>query len=298
MLTAKHSPIYIVSKGRADSRLTSKALEVMGVPYYIVIEEQEYDQYAAVINPAKILILDKQYQADYDPCDDLGDTKSKGPGAARNFVWNHAIGLGAAWHWVMDDNIRTFKRFNNNIKTPVKTGAIFRAAEDFCNRYKNIAIAGLDYFMFIPARQKHPPFILNTRIYSCLFIRNDIPYRWRGRYNEDTDLSIRVLKDGWCTVQFCAFLQEKMRTQTLKGGNTEAFYTKEGTLPKSAMIVNLHPDVCKLLWRFGRVHHYCNYKLFKDNKLIRKDGVTVPSEVNNYGMELVGKVKPVISRKG
>ena len=29
-------PLYIVSKGRADSRLTSKALEKMLVPYYIV----------------------------------------------------------------------------------------------------------------------------------------------------------------------------------------------------------------------------------------------------------------------
>jgi len=27
-------------------------------------------------------------------------------------------------------------------------------------------------------------------------IRNDIPYRWRAKYNEDTDLSLRVLKDG------------------------------------------------------------------------------------------------------
>ena len=35
-------PLYIVSKGRADSRLTSKALEEMKGPYFIVIEEQEY----------------------------------------------------------------------------------------------------------------------------------------------------------------------------------------------------------------------------------------------------------------
>ena len=35
-------PIYIVSKGRADTRLTAKALEAMEVPYYIVVENQEY----------------------------------------------------------------------------------------------------------------------------------------------------------------------------------------------------------------------------------------------------------------
>ena len=47
-------PIYIVSKGRWESRLTSKALERMNVPYFIIIEEQEYDQYASFIDPQKI----------------------------------------------------------------------------------------------------------------------------------------------------------------------------------------------------------------------------------------------------
>ena len=37
-------PLYIVSKGRADTRLTSKALEYMKVPYSIVIEKQEYKE--------------------------------------------------------------------------------------------------------------------------------------------------------------------------------------------------------------------------------------------------------------
>jgi len=50
-------PIYIPSKGRLESRLTIRALEHIKVPYYLVIEPQEYDNYAAIINPKKILIL-------------------------------------------------------------------------------------------------------------------------------------------------------------------------------------------------------------------------------------------------
>jgi hypothetical protein len=46
-------PIYIISKGRWESRLTSKALEKMQVPYHIVVEPQEYDNYASVIDPKK-----------------------------------------------------------------------------------------------------------------------------------------------------------------------------------------------------------------------------------------------------
>ena len=279
-------PLYIVSKKRADSRLTSKALEKMKVPYSVVIEESDYKDYSAVIDPKKLLILPERYFDEYDVFDNLGRTKSTGPGAARNFVWDHSISLGYKWHWVMDDNIQGFFRLNNNLKVPVGCGSIFRAMEDFCSRYTNISMAGPNYFMFAPRKTKQPPFIKNTRIYSCNLIRNDVPYRWRGRYNEDTDLSLRMLKDNWCTVQFNAFLQYKITTQVLRGGNSDAFYDKEGTLPKSQMLADMHPDVSEVVWKFGRWHHYVNYKPFKKTKLIRREDVDFPEVVNNYGMKL------------
>jgi hypothetical protein len=131
-----------------------------------------------------------------------------------------------------------------------------------------------------------PPFILNTRIYSCNLIRNDAPFRWRGRYNEDTDLSLRMLKAGWCTVQFNAFLQWKKWTQQLKGGNTAEFYAREGTLAKSQMQVAMHPDVSRLVWKFGRWHHHVDYRRFRKNTLRRRPDAVIPSGVNNYGLTL------------
>ena len=280
-------PIYIVSKGRWESRLTSKALEFMKVDYKIIVEEFEFDNYSKVIDQQKILILPKKYQDEYDTCDDLGNTKSKGPGAARNFAWDHSIHCGYKWHWVMDDNIDAFHRLNRNVKAEVTSGTIFRCMEDFVQRYENIAIAGPNYYSFCKSTDAVPAFITNTRIYSCLLIRNDIPYRWRGRYNEDTDLSLRALKDKWCTLQFNAFLCGKVTTQRMSGGNTEVFYKNEGTLPKSKMLVDMHPDVSKLVWRFNRWHHHVNYKVFASNELKRKDGLFLKDVVNNYGMKLL-----------
>ena len=285
-------PIYIVSKGRHKSRLTAKALERMNVDYYIVVEKQEYDLYCSVIQKEKVLILDAKYQDEYETCDDLGSTKSKGPGEARNFACQHSISSGFKRHWVMDDNIHGFHRLNRNEKNESYTGAIFEAAEDFIDRYENIAIAGLNYKFFAKASQELPPFICNTRIYSCLLIQNDIPYRWRGRYNEDTDLSLRVLKDGLCTLQFNAFLQDKAMTQTIAGGNTEEFYKHEGTKAKSQMIEDLHPDVCSVVYKFGRWHHHCNYSFFKkNNKLRRKQNYVFKQKVNNYGMKLSAVIR-------
>ena len=199
-------PIYIVSKGRWDTRLTSKALDKINVAYSIVVEPQEYDNYAAVIDPKKILVL---------PFSNLG----QGSIPARNWIWEHAVSTGKKRHWIMDDNIRTFNRLNRNLMIQVTSGAIFKAAEDFIDRYENCVIAGFNYDFFAKAKDPLPPFVLNTRIYSCLLIQNDIPYRWRGKYNEDTDLSLRVLKDGYCTIQFNAFLQEKARDKNISMKN-------------------------------------------------------------------------------
>lgn len=274
-------------EGPLGSCLTSSYLHLMRVPHYVVVEHAESKRYQAALGPlASPLVLDPAYRRDYDTFDALGDTKSKGPGPARNFAWDHSISLGARWHWVMDDNIRSFYRLNRNTRIKVHTGAIFRAAEHFVDRYENVAMAGFHYKMFAPDRVKYPAFLLNTRIYSCNLIRNDIPYRWRGRYNEDTDLSLRILKDGWCTILFFAFLAEKIATMTMRGGNTAAFYAREGTLPKSQMLVDMHPDVARLAWKWDRWHHHVDYRPFKKNRLIRRANVIVPDGIDNFGMEL------------
>ena len=43
-------------------------------------------------------------------------------------------------------------------------------------------------------------------VYSTLLIDNSLDIRWRGRYNEDTDLCLQALSLGYCTVNFNAFL--------------------------------------------------------------------------------------------
>lgn len=282
-------PLYIPTKGRADSRLTSRALTEQGVPHFLVVEPQEVDAYqrASRGTLATVLALDMSYKARYELCDDLGLSKSTGPGPARNFIWDHSIASGHAWHWVMDDNILRFYRYHQNAKIQVISPAFWRAMEDFVLRYENVAMAGPNYEMFVIAKDKRPPFTTNTRIYSCNLIRNDLPFRWRGRYNEDTILSLDQLKAGWCTIQFNAFLQNKARTQMLGGGNTAEFYAKEGTAPKSEMLKTVHPDVTRLVWKFNRHHHHVDYKRFKQPLRRRSDAVMQSSTAD--AMRLVAR---------
>jgi len=264
-------PVYIVSKNRADSRLTAKSFERMKMPYYIAVEPQDYDDYYAA--------TDKKYGTVLvSPFSNHGD----GPGRARNWCWDHSIKLGAKRHWVLDDNISDFYRLNNNLRIRVESGAIFKSAEDFVDRFTNVPISGFQYRFFIAPDSKYPPYVKNTRIYSTLLIENTCPYRWRGRYNEDTDLCLRILKDGYCTLQTNIFLQGKMSTKKMKGGNTDELY-KDGTLKKSQMLVDMHPDIVKLTKKFNRWHHHVNYKIFKQIPK-RHEQYKYNNKINNYTM--------------
>jgi hypothetical protein len=282
-MTNPNHPVYIISKGRSESMLTSRSLARMKVNHYIAIEPQDEDLYEAALDKFKIRPYVTLLIA---PFSNHGD----GPGRARNWCWDHSISIGAEKHWVLDDNISDFYRLHKNKRVRVESGAIFRAAEDFVDRYENVPIAGFQYRFFIAPNSKYPPYVKNTRIYSTLLIDNKCKHRWRGRYNEDTDICLQVLKDGDCTIQFNAFLQGKAATQTVKGGNTEEFYHKEGleegkwienvnsegTRNKSQMLVDLHPDVATMVWRYKRWHHYVDYSSFKKNELRLKPGFKMP----------------------
>lgn len=248
----------------------------MGVDFYVVVEPSEYEKYAEVIDDSYLIKLPSDFSK-------LG----KGSIPVRNFVWGYALRtLNSGWHWILDDNIESIERYNNNIKVPVQCPAPFRVIEDFVLRYENISQAGMNYTNFCPAYDARPPIRFNTRIYSCILIRNDTGYRWRGMYNEDTDLSLRMLKDGWCTVLFNTFLIGKRATMCQKGGNEQIYKQSDNRKEFAESLAKQHPDLVYVTKKFGRWHHQVNYKPFIKNKLIIKNDIKVINGVNNYGMNL------------
>lgn len=273
-------PIYIISKGRWERRQTVKTLDYCNVDYRIVVEPCEFLMYKEHIAEKKILVLPSNFSE-----------QKNGSIPVRNWVWEHSINEGYTHHWILDDNIESIERFNNNLKIKCRCPTPFFVIERFIDRYKNIALSGMNYAIFCPANEARKPFYLNTRIYSCILINNSIPIRWRGKYNEDTDLSIRALKLGYCTLLFNAFLIGKRATLTQKGGNAKIYDETNKRKEFAESLVEQHPDVAKVVWRFNRWHHHVNYKPFKKNKLIRVDNYDeiVKDGINNYGMKLIKK---------
>lgn len=271
-------PIYIPTKGRFQSRKTVNALLEMGAEFRVVIEPQEYELYKTILDDSYIIILPFSKPKDHSMLVTV-----------RNWIKEHSINEGHKRHWQLDDNIKAFYRMNNNKRNKVLSPVIFRCVEDFVDRYENVAMAGLNYMNYaIP--DGRPPYFLNSRVYSMSLVNNELPYKWRGIYNDDTDICLRMLKDGYCTLNFNAFSGDKDATMITKGGNTPIYTTGDLRSNFVDSLIEQHPDVVKKVWRFNRWHHEVNYKPFAKNKLILKHGLKISNDVNEYGMKLI-KVK-------
>lgn len=301
-------PVYVPTKGRWDSAFTIKCLERLCIPYHAVVQPQERQHYEQVIKTGVMLLLP-------GGLDGLVPT--------RNWILDHATAAGAERHWQLDDNIKSFFRYHDNRQIHVADGTCMRIAEDFADRYENIAIAGFQYFMFVKRKFGFwPPYVFNTRVYSNSLINNRMPFRYRDVYNDDTDICLRALKDGWCTVQFNAFLAWKQPTMQVKGGNTpiylgaekvaadwaahvrsckrctidespttceagRAILQQDGRWRMADSLQRQHPDVTTITRKWSRWQHQVDYRRFKKNVPVLRPGVVIPEGQDEYGLELI-----------
>lgn len=245
-----------------------------------VVEPQEAEDYVRLAGEERVLVL---------PFSNLG----QGSIPARNWAMEHAIEQGHARHWQLDDNVIEFRRLYRGRRIPCAAGVALRVVEDFSDRYSNVGISGLNYQMFVPAETK-VPFYLNVHVYSCTLVNNEIPYRWRGRYNEDTDICLQALAGGWCTVLINVFMANKLRTMVMPGGNTDDLYEGDGRLRMARSLERMWPGVVTVDRRWQRPQHVVDWKRF-DTPLKPKSGRR-RKELGEYGLTL-REVKPVKSAR-
>lgn len=258
-------PVYVPSKGRASAPRTIRFLLRDEVPFRVVVEAEEAEDYAAAAGEERVLVLPFSGRGTVVP--------------ARNWIKAHAEAEGHARHWQIDDNVAQVRRWNRGQRVPCRAGFALRSVEDFADRYENVPLAGLNYTMFGVAPDA-PPFYLNAHVYSCSLVRNGDSYRWRGVYNEDTDYCLQVLAAGECTILVNAFLVDKARTMAVRGGNTRELYERDdGRLKMARALERAWPKVVETRRRFQRPQHVVKHawKRF-DNALVPREGVELPSD--------------------
>lgn len=246
-------PIYIISKGRFEKTLTADNLNKSNLDFLIAVEPQEANEYIKKLGKEKVLIL---------PFSNLG----LGSFPARNFCWEHSKNNGHKYHWLFDDNILFWMKWINGKRIKIEniTSAI-NYVENFTIKNK-IDICGFEEPNFVVKPPKKP-FKNNCHVYSAMLIKNELPYRWRLKYNEDVDLCLQVLHNGGTTASCVYYMANKVSTaDKMKGGNQTELY--KGNAPiknllKAKMLESVWPQYAKTVIRFNRHHHFIDWKKFK-----------------------------------
>jgi hypothetical protein len=255
----KH-PVYIVSKGRWKNPLTAKYFIRDQVPFKIAVEPQEYENYCESIGENFVLKL---------PFSNLG----MGSYPARNFCWEDSIKNGNKRHFIFDDNIRGFDRLNYGKRIRCESMPALICLQDFVERFKNVAISGFNYDGFVTGQTKKP-FQINTHVYSAMLIDNDLPFRWRLKYNEDVDLCLNALDRGYCTILLNVFVVNKTSTTAkMAGGNQDELYKnndKSKKILKTKSLEMIWPQYVKTVLRFDRPHHQISWNKHFKHPLIKK----------------------------
>ena len=284
-MTPKHLPrypVYVPSRDRFDKCTTANFLLKDQVPFRLVVEPQEVELYASKYGHENLLVLPHA---------------NRGLFNTRNWIKDHSIKEGHERHWQLDDNMMYTGRLYRGKRIPVHAGIALRVVEDFADRYTNVAIAGLQYEMFLVNGSPYPPFYLNGKVYSCSLMLNSIPHRWRLLYNDDTDLCLQVLADGWCTVLVNAFHVKKIKTMKVKGGNTNVLYEpQDGRLKMARALERVWPGVVTVARRWKRPQHVIKdaWRNF-DTPLQLKQGIDFTNATpDEYGLKLK-QSKPIRS---
>jgi len=265
-------PIYIPSKDRAELNGTANVFIKDKIKFKIVLEPSQVKKYSQYYDPDLFLIMPK------DNMKLLG---------SRLWIREHSIKNGFKRHWQFDDNITAFYFKWKGINIPVDSGKAIRIVEDFTDRYVNIGISGFNYDFFTTSSLKKPMRI-NCHVYSACLINNEMPYKWRLFYNDDTDLCLQVLTNNLCTVQFNILNVHKLRTMTVKGGNTDDLYKGSGRLKMARTLEEVWPQYVETKWRFGRPQHVVknSWRMFKQPLIRRKDidWEDLP-KIDDYGLK-------------
>lgn len=214
--------------------MTADFLLQEGIDFYLVVEPQEAELYRNKYGSDRVLEL---------PFQDRGTVVP-----ARNWIKEHSEKNGDKRHWQLDDNIRSILQVSKGKAKRTLAGTALATAESFVDRYSNIAIAGFQHRGFVFAERK--PFSINRQVYCCILVDNSISQKWRGKYAEDTDISLQVLSAGLCTILFHAFVIDKAKTGTMQGGNTTEIYQGDGKLQMARELQRRWPLLVEIERRF------------------------------------------------
>ena len=248
-------PIYIPSKGRANSCKTADLLEESALNFSIVVEQDDVAAYSEKYPKQTILTLPQS---------------SQGIAFARAWIKEYSTRIGESHHWQLDDDVTTFqiRKINKNIDMPA--AEVIGEAERRIYGFDNIGIMGLRHSMY--AWSSEPQASYNQQCCSCFLVNNKVQSNFRMGIVEDTDFSLQVLMEGWCTILFNRLIYSPMPEGKTEGGNMASGHY-ENILNLQKELIREWPNMFKIIIKNKRPRiHSCGvWSLFSQRPRSHKE---------------------------
>ena len=170
---------------------------------------------------------------------------SAGVAAARNAAVAHARDRGAAWLWILDDDVEALS------VSPRELFGRLARPERFAS-FQDVALVGLEYEHLV--REDAEQVILDS--YACvvvlLAVRWATEYPYRGAVAEDYDMVLRLVLAGAHALRFRGIAFRAAPRATLPGGCTPLYRDTLALERAYADFVRAWPGVAVSWVRAGR----------------------------------------------
>lgn len=244
---------YIPSKARHDVIMTHTLLKNIGLSCSIIVEPNDEQKYKDALPEENILVMDKNSMGIY---------------YVRNWIKDYSRSLGEAYHWQLDDDIKSLKYIFKGTRYKIEDYKPFSFAEAVLDKTENIGMAGFIHSAFAFSSTKE--YSLNKQICTCTIVKNDTPQRWRPDIIEDTDYSLQLLYGGYCTMNINIFSYENPPAMKLKGGNFEDFQN-QGFYKRQVKLSEEYPGYFTMVEKNGisRVRPSKIWSRFKNEPILK-----------------------------
>lgn len=243
-------PILIPSKKRPGSKLFAQ-LKSEGIPFNIVVEPQDKDNYRA--HSSHLLML---------PESNLGLAYS------RNFILDHARASGFDWFWMLDDDISKFYKTVSKRNIAISALECLSAAESLFKNDSSCAQAALEYQQFSWG-QARPAFINGyCDVAVCINVKRTktMAYRQQVELKEDRDFTLQCLSKGFRTIRACHLAFAAPQNGSNDGGLFDVYKSGRERQSVDEMCRMWGPSICKpITKKSGRRDVKINWRFFKDS---------------------------------
>ncbi len=198
-------PVYIPSKGRADTCSTARLLIDSGIRPMLVVEPQDQERYRELFTNSDILVL---------PCNDNGLP------LARNFILDHARSIDCDWFWMIDDDVTWFSEVQGNKCVKSEASQVLWMASDLIQRSSSVAQASLEYQQFAWSAGGRVTENSYCDVVVAINVKRTKAIRYRDSValKEDRDFTLQVLASGWNTNRLTRFAFSCPKNGSNRGG--------------------------------------------------------------------------------